>query len=286
MKVLIVGASGFLGTKMLKVLGQKFDVYGTYASRKKEGLTYLDVTDVEQVTDTISEHGPDVTIYAGGLTNVDSCQVDKDVAWKFNVTGTTNLVDACKKSKFIYISTDFVFDGLHGNYSERDEPNPVNYYGRTKFEGEKIAKQLPDHLTLRVARLYGYNGKGDKTNFVRFVVDSLRAKKPVKAVSDQYGCPTLIDDIAAAAAELIKKDKKGIYHCCGSERTSMYDFARTVADVFKLNAGLITPITTNELEQVAKRPTDASLNISKLNKTGIKMSDVRTGLLKMREAMG
>lgn len=280
MKVFIIGASGFLGTKLMKLMGNDFEVFGSYVSNKVEGLYYLNITDKKAVLNLFKKMKPDVVIHAGGMTNVDACEHDRDMAWNINVLGTKNIIHACleQKSKLVYVSTDYVFDGRKGDYSERDKPNPLSYYAKTKLESERMVLKCKNNLIIRPAILYGYNYEKDKSHFVKFVYTKLSNEEEVNAFTDWIRTPTLIDDIANALAVLIKNDGKGIYHVAGSEKISMYDFAIKISKVFNLDQSLINKAYAKDSKLAAERPIDSSLNISKIKESGIKMSNIYEGL--------
>lgn len=281
MKILITGANGFLGTKLVKILSSEFEVIGTSHEE-------LDITDENNVFEFVKETKPSIIINPAAYANIDQCEINKETAYNVNVNGVKNLANACKEvnAKLIHFSTDFVFDGKKGNYSEEHKTNPVNYYGRTKLEAEHLIQESNiNYIIARVCMLYGYNGDQSERSFVFWVYNNLEQGNVVNAFTDQAGTPTLIDDIALAITKLIKKDRKGIYHVSGPEKATRYEMALKIAETFKFSQKLIKPITSDRLKQAARRPKDTSLCISKLVKEGIKMSDVRSGLLKMKEQM-
>lgn len=287
-KLLVLGASGFLGEKIMKLLSKKYSVKGTYFSKKKKGLKKLNLLDKKAVLLSLKKEKPSAVLLPGGITNVDLCEKEKKQAYDVNVSGVRNVVEACKQAgcKLVYYSTDYVFDGSGKLYSESDAVNPLSYYAKTKLLGEKIVQGYENSLILRVAVLYGYNSPQDKNNFFKFVYSSLKQGKKIKVFADQFAAPTLIDDIALATAELLEKNSKGIFHVCGSERISRAEFAEKIAEVFGLDPSLLEKIPSTEFRQLAARPMDSSMSISRLQKEGIKMSSIKEGLLKVKEQMG
>ena len=163
-------------------------------------------------------------------------------------------------TKLVYVSTDFVFDGKKGMYTEKDECNPLNWYGKTKLEGEKRVAALDDYVIARTSVLYGWH---KRLNFVTWVIHQLQYNHPIRIVTDQYTCPTLADNLAACLLELSAKGQ-GLYHVAGSERINRYAFALKIAHTFKLDVNLITPICSEELNQKAHRPKDSSMSIKKV----------------------
>ena len=282
-KVLIIGV-GFLGQKMIEVFERHgFEVFAADLSDGKR--IKLDMTDQENVFRVFEEVKPEVAVLTAGMTHVDRCEEEPEACFKVNVDGTAHVVEACRRfnAKMVFISTDFVFDGGKGNYSEEDQPHPLGAYARSKVEGEKIAGELPGHLILRTSTLYGFNNAGDKSTFANWAINELKAGKKIRIVSDQKTCPALIDDVAEAAARLIEADKQGIYHCVGGEPISRHGFVKKLISVFGLDESLLEEIDSSQFEQKAKRPKDSSLSIAKLQALGIKMRNVLDGLEEMKK---
>jgi len=284
MRVLIIG-TGFLGAKLMNKFSDEFEVFGT----NLEGNNYfqLDICNKKKkIYDLFNQINPDIVIHTAALSDVDQCEEDRNLAEKININGTKNVVEACKKKKIklIFISTDFVFNGEKGDYSEIDIPNPVNYYGKTKLNAEKlIIDSGIEHIIVRTSVLYGYNNRDDRLNFFKWVYKNLENGTKINVATDQINSPTLIDDIAKALIILSKKEKgrnneRGIFNIAGSEAISRFDFAVKIAIFFGFNKKLIRPVKSNELGQKALRPHNSSLNISKINNLGINMSNINEGL--------
>jgi dTDP-4-dehydrorhamnose reductase len=289
MKILIIGASGFVGEKLFNILSKDFEVIGTYSSKKKDDFEQLDMSNRESVVELIGKIKPDVVVHTAGITNVDFFEENHEEIQRVNVQGTKNIIEGCLKtnSKLIYISTDYVFDGEKGNYKEEDEPNSISVYGKVKLEEEELVKNSHlKYLILRISVPYGYNSPNDKQTFEKWVINNLKNNKEISVIDDQFNTPTLIDDIANAVKRLIELNKIGAYHVTGSERISRYDFAIKIANIFRLNKALIKKIETKDLKWKAKRPKDSSLNIDKLKKLDVKMSNINEGLDKMKRQMG
>jgi len=289
MKILIIGASGFVGEKIYNVLSSDFEVIGTYSTKKKHNFEHLDMSNRESVIKLISKIKPNVVIHTAGITNVDFFEENPEEIQRVNIQGAKNIIHACLKinSKLIDISTDYVFDGEKGNYTEEDRPNPISVYGKAKLEEEDLVKNSGlNYLILRISVPYGYNASYDKQTFEKWIINNLKNNKEIKVIDDQFNTPTLIDDIANAVKKLIELNRTGIYHVTGSEKISRYDFALKVTEIFGLNEDLIKKLKTKDLNWKAKRPKDSSLNINKLRKEGINMSNINEGLNKMKKQMG
>lgn len=266
MKILVTGASGLLGTRLVNS-SKNFEVYGTYYQNPVnlgQGKTFrLDVSE-RSVSKYIRKLSPDIVVHTAALTNVDRCEIDPKKAYKANVEGTRNIVLGAMNSKFIYISTDYIFDGEVGMYQEDNEPNPISYYGQTKLEGEQIVQKMcKNYIIARTSVLYGWH---TRLNFVSWVIHELQKGNKINIVTDQFNSPTLVDDLVEQIMVLIKQDEQGIFHTAGGERIDRYTFAVKIARLFELNQSLITPITSKSLNWVAKRPKDSSLDIKKISK--------------------
>ncbi len=184
---------------------------------------------------------PDVVVHAATLTDVDKCELNKELAWKVNVEGTKNIVEAAKAtgSFLIYISTDYVFGGENGRYKETQAPNPINYYGLTKLKAEEIVKTQKEYFIARPSVIYGSTPAAGKVNFALWLIETLRKGEHVKIVTDQWNTPTLNTNLAEMTLEVIERRLTGIYHLCGATRVSRFEFAEQIADVFNLDKGLI-----------------------------------------------
>lgn len=286
MRVLIIGV-GFLGTKLMSKFSNHFEVYGTSFHNRKE-LFQLDICDKENMNSLFSKINPDIVIHTAAFSDVDKCEEDKEFARKINIEGIKNVINACRNfnSKLMFISTDFVFDGKKGDYTEEDLSMPLNYYGETKLEGERlIINSGVKYIIIRTAVLYGYNDKEDGSNFFKWVYESLKNGKKINVFTDQINSPTLIDDIAEVLIVLINKDKEGRFNVVGSETISRFDFAVKIADFFWFDKKLIKPIKSNQFKQKALRPRNVSLDISKIKRLGIKMNGVNSGLMVIKEVI-
>lgn len=268
-RLLIVG-SGLLGNNLAKKAINEFTVFTTYNDHPLEiencKSYHLDITNRVDVTTLVQELNPEYIIHTAALTNVDQCERDKRLAWNINVEGTKHVAEIAQKVsvKLIYISTDYVFDGDKGMYKEDAPTNPVDFYGETKLEGEKVVKGLSDYIIVRPSVLYGWNPIN--VNFVTWVMQELKKGKGINIVKDQLNTPTLADNLAELILELIERDETGIFHISGSERINRYDFAIKIAEIFNLNKDLIKPITSDQLNWIAKRPQDSSLDTSKISR--------------------
>ncbi|MBI2820849.1 MAG: SDR family oxidoreductase [Acidobacteria bacterium] len=248
----------------------------------------LDVTDKESVRLAIQRLHPDVVIHTAALTDMDRCETDHLLADRVNREGTRNIVQACQAvhCSIVYLSTPAVFTGGVSACSETDSPHPVNYYGLTKLEGERIvlASGLPV-LILRTDQPYCWLENWQRQNSVTRVLGKLTAGETVKEVSDWYNHPTFVDDFVRAATELLVTEKNGIYHLAGPDFINRYDLAITIAEVFGKDRRSIIPMSSSALNLPAKRP-HVRLNVEKAYRDlGRSTLTVTEGLTMMRSSV-
>jgi dTDP-4-dehydrorhamnose reductase len=195
------------------------------------------------------------------MTNVDACESERELAWKINVSGVENLIDGARvqSATIVHLSTDYIFDGRSGPYTEQDRPNPLGYYGKSKLASENAlrASGVP-FLIARTMVLYG-SGVAVRPNFVLWLIESLEQGTAVRIVDDQYGNPTFVDDLAYGLLRAIELERTGIYHLAGREIVSRYEFALRIAGVFNLDTSLIASLKTSQLQQPAPRPLRSGL---------------------------
>ncbi|HMJ70859.1 MAG TPA: SDR family oxidoreductase [Cyclobacteriaceae bacterium] len=271
MRILVTGANGLLGRKLVSLLDRQPEIYSMASARKAISFytgtsesILLDVTDASMVNDVVLKTRPDVIINAAAMTQVDQCEQDKEECWKQNVGSVTNLVEVCFRNNIhlVHLSTDFIFNGKEGPLDESAIPEPVNYYGESKLEGEKIILNSRCSATIiRTVLVYGVTSDMSRSNIVLWVKKNLEDKKPIRVVNDQYRTPTLAEDLAMGCLLASQKQATGIYHVSGYEMMTPYDIAITTADFFGLDKGLISPAT--DFIQPAKRPLKTGFIIDK-----------------------
>ena len=286
-ELFVTGASGLLGSRMVEPAKHNYEVIPLHNTRPLHSNSLrLDITNLSEVLSLFNKLKPHMVIHTASETNVDKCETRKEQAWRINVEGTRNIAFACSKvgAKLVYISTDYVFDGEKGNYTEQDKPNPINYYGVTKSEGEsQVVQHCKNYAILRTSVLYAWHPW--KQNFATWAINELKQNKEITVVEDHYNTPTLADNLAEMAIETILKDLQGVYHACGSERIGRYEFARQIARAFDLNQNLIRPIKMEQLTAwIAKRPRDSSLNTNKIrSQLEAKPLNITEGLDRMKK---
>lgn len=282
--LLVTGGSGLLGSSIVRAASSAFKVYATYNMHPPAMLhcqtVKLDLTDRAQTCQVIDSIKPDIIVHCAALRSIDYCQAHPEQAFKVNASGTENLLLACQDRpvRFIHISTESVFDGSKGMYTEEDLPAPVTVYGRTKLEAEEKVRQLaPDYVIVRTSSIYGWSLFGK--SLAEWVLAELRAGRPLAMFSDSFFSPTLSDNLAQALLELADNTYKGILNVAGKERCSRFDFARKVAGVFGLDEGLVLPSLLSESNLKAPRAKDSSLDVSKA------MQLLRTDLLDVNDGL-
>ena len=291
-KVLIIGSNGLLGQKSVIELAQKYEVAGAdlqpESIHSKIPYFQLDITDQKTIEQGVQRFAPNIIFNASAYTAVDRAEIEQDICYAVNVNGVKNLAKICAQQniKLLHISTDYVFDGEKGNYDESDSTNPINFYGQSKLDGEQAVFDSDcDFLIGRTAVLFGY-GKNIQPNFVLWVLNELRNGKSIRVVDDQIGNPTIADHLAFSCQQLLDKDARGLYHLAGDKPVSRYDLAVAIADEFNCDISLISRIKTHEFKQLAKRPLDVGLDISKANKEhGIKLFSLDESLIKLKQSM-
>lgn len=268
MKLLIIGASGVLGSRLYNdAIKKKWDTLGTFCSHESEGLFHLDVTDKGSMEKVFNFFRPDVVVMAGGITDVDLSALRPKLAKDVNIKGTQNLVKKVREydAKLVYTSTDYVFDGENGPYKEEDRVNPINIYGRTKLEAEKIvSSKLRDSLIVRTSQLYGVDHVG--RNFIVKILKNIRRGKKIYAADDFYSTPTYSGLLSEMILKLIEKGFSGLYHAAGPEFISRYEYVNKIMDIFGADKSLIEKVKLKDLKLAAKRPERCGLKIDKICK--------------------
>ncbi|MEK6938087.1 MAG: SDR family oxidoreductase [Nanoarchaeota archaeon] len=289
--ILITGASGLLGYNLINdfLKHQRFynyKIYGTYFnnpiySEKCIGLK-LDLRNGSDVKKIIEEVKPEVIIHCAAMTDVDRCEKERDECYNTNVTSTINLCNyKPHKAKLIYISTDAVYEGKTGNYSENSETQPVNYYGRTKLEAEKIVMQLENYTILRV-NIFG-TSPAKKLSLAEWFIKKLRNKEKLNGFSDIYFNPILVNNLSEIIIETIERDIIGLYNVGSPNTMSKYDFGLKIAEIFNFDKDLINKSLSKDINFIAERPKNSTMNISKVReKYNTKLQTIEEGLITMK----
>lgn len=253
-KILITGGSGQLALSFYSMFQNKYQIF--CLPRKK-----FDITNTDQIESVFQKYNPDTVLHCAAMTDVDGCEKNPILAENVNAQSIKKIVDVYK-GDFLYISTDYVFDGSNGPYEETDTPNPINIYGKTKLLGEKILQNSSKNWTIiRTNVLFDFQSEA---SFLSWVINSLKEEKNIEVVDDQFNNPIWVNDFSSVIDLVIAKDIKGLFHVGSNKIYSRYEFAIMIAKVFELNYKKIHPIKTDKLNQIAKRPLKSGLKPDKL----------------------
>ncbi|MEO7923789.1 MAG: SDR family oxidoreductase [Chitinophagaceae bacterium] len=290
MKILITGANGFLGYYLTgQLLLRNYQVIATgrggdrlpYTGQANFHYVSMDFTDPFSVHDVFEQYQPDVVVHAGAMSKPDECEKNQWQAYVTNVEATvTMLLNAEEqRSFFVFLSTDFVFDGDIGMYAENDKPNPVNFYGRTKLEAEEAVKEYPYGWAIaRTVLIYGKPPTNRKT-ILSIVKEKLVKGEEYSVVNDQFRTPTFVEDLAAGIVAIIEKKATGIFHLSGPDKLTPYEMACQVADHLGLDRSLLKKVTAADFNEPARRPLKTGFIIEKArNELGFAPLSFKEGL--------
>jgi dTDP-4-dehydrorhamnose reductase len=276
-RILLTGSNGLLGQKIVHLIlnETKHELLATskglnrIISRDDINYQSLDITDFKQLEKVVSAFRPDAIINTAAMTNVDACESQHKECWSLNVTAVENLVKVSNEFNIhlVHLSTDFVFDGEKGPYSEEDEPNPLSLYGRSKWESEKIVinSGLERWSIARTIIVYGVVENMSRSNVVLWAKGALEKGEPINVVDDQFRSPTYALDLAKGCLSIVEKEKSGIFHLSGKDLMSIIELVYRVADYYGLDKSRINPIKSAVLNQAAKRPPYTGFNLTKAN---------------------
>jgi len=272
-KLLVTGASGLLGTRICQLATkQNYEVYSAHSEHTPQFGTpiKLDITDGTALKQLFDKTKPDAVVHSAALTDVDECEKERDLAWKINVESTSNIAQLCHRHNcfLVYISTDYVFNGEKGNYKETEQTAPINNYGLTKLEGEEeVKRSRAEYCIARASVIYGSIPAAGKVNFALWLIEKLEKKEETKTVTDQWNSPTLNTNLAEMILEIVEKRITGTFHLAGATRLSRHEFAQKIAETFNLDKNCLLPTSSKEMQWLAQRPKDSSLNVDKAKQT-------------------
>ena len=271
MKILVIGASGLVGSHCMRYLKEKeISVIGTHRNFEQIDTYYFDPLN-KNCFDflNINHFSPDIIIHCGALTHVDYCEDHQNDSFNQTVESTRRIVDYCTQNriKLVYISTDYVFDGINGPYFESAEVNPINVYGKHKLAAEELVKKLEKYLIVRITNVYGEEARSK--NFISSLVSLIKSNEEriLKLPFDQYATPTYAGDIAKMIYMLLSENKEGLYNLSSTDYYNRYQLAKKIKSYFgSQNQLKLEPISTSNLKQKANRPLNGGLvNVKFLN---------------------
>lgn len=276
-KVLITGSNGLLGQKLLHLLHApiyqgKVEVVAT--SRGANRLSQIpemryqsmDITQLADIERVFEEVKPDAVINTAAMTQVDTCETEREACWQLNVTAVAHLVKACQNHQafLLHLSTDFIFDGTEGPYPEEGKANPLSYYGESKWASEQVVSQSNlDWAIARTVLVYGITEAMSRSNIILWVKKSLEEGKTIHVVDDQWRTPTLAEDLALGCYLIVDKAAQGVYNISGEDFLTPYEMAIQTADFFHLDKSLIVRTDASRFSQPAKRPPRTGFIIDK-----------------------
>jgi len=299
-KLFIFGVGGLVGYRISLLAKNKFEIFGSYNERKPNfgfgNMQKLNILDENKVKKILTLVDPDYVIITSALSNVDYCESHKEEAEKVNVEAVKKIFELCEQlgCKLIHISSDSVFDGTKKNpYVEEDTPEPINVYGKTKLDSEKIVLENPNNLVIRSSVLYGWlpdylakipSSSMKHNNFSQWLIQNLRNHKDVNIITDEISSPILADDLANSIMHLINGDFNGLYHSSPPIQISRFDFSVKIANYLELDEKLIHPVSNKELGRNVTTGGNKCLDSNKICKeTGFKFLDLNESLNKLKK---
>lgn len=293
-RMLVVGASGLVGTNLVEAARETYEVFGTYWRSRVdfEGVEelQLDVRDYQQVSALVKAVSPDVVVHASALMDVDRCERDKVAADELNRLGTRHVVRAAgREALVVYMSTDYVFDGRKGGpYVETDPTGPVNVYGQTKLEGEEeVRERAGQFLVVRPAQIWGENRMTGKPTFVQKVAAGLRGGRALELLDDQVQSPTFAPELAKDILALVRAGERGVFHTAGPTPATRLEFGRAVAEAYGLDGDALHGVHLADAGMGAPRPPSVPLSRAKVEQaTGRAAPSLRDSLREFVSADG
>ena len=285
-KLLLTGASGFLGYHLLRAFSNDWEIYGITHSNAFDfnGATPVkcDITNYIELGNYFDDIEPDAVIHTAAIANADFCQKNPELSYRVNVEAGKNLAGICCDFQipFAFTSTDLVFDGEKGMYSEEDTKNPLSIYGEQKATAEdEILNIYAEATIFRLPIMFGYP-EASEGNYMRKLIGQLGKGEPANLFVDEYRSVTGAKSIGEGILALLGK-ATGVIHLAGPERLSRYEFGKRVVNAFGLNPALIKPSSQKEAKNMAPRPADVSLDIKKAITLGYspRNSDTELGLI-------
>lgn len=296
-KVLVTGTNGLLGQTLVKKLIKREGFQLIASSRGKNRINsirqeeYLyaemDISNAEEVSKVFEEHQPDILINTAAMTQVDDCELNQEACYRLNVEAVEILTKQCEKygTHFIQLSTDFVFDGEEGPYKETDTPSPLSFYGKSKLDAEEILRKSKVKWAIaRTIIVYGLVDDMSRSNIVLWAKSALEKKQELNIVNDQFRSPTYVEDLAEGCLLIVEKEAMGIFHLSGKDIMSISELVRRVAKFYNLDDSYINEISSDILNQAAKRPPRTGFILDKSRKElGYDPHSFEEGMLLLQE---
>jgi len=284
MKLLVLGGSGLIGNALLKNSKNEFDILTTFyknpvAIKNVRSFQYSFPDDLNNLRKLLEKEKPDVLVNTMGYSNIDFCELNKSDTEMLHVEVTEKICKLCENigTKQIFLSSDYVFDGEKGNYSEDDVPNPVNYYGLSKLKAEQLILKNPINTIIRTSVIYDWDYRA---RFFNSVIKNLQNNQEINATTDVYNSVTFLDNLVESIFKVITLNQNGIFHVVDSACVNRFEFAEMIAKIFRLDKNLIKTVSVqDEPKNIAKRPKNACLNNSKAKKElGLNFNTIEEGV--------
>lgn len=284
MKLLVLGGSGLIGNALLKNSKNEFDILTTFyknhiSIKNVRSFQYSFPNDLNNLRELLEKEKPDVLVNTMGYSNIDFCELNKSDTEMLHVEVTEKICKLCENigTKQIFLSSDYVFDGEKGNYSETDVPNPVNYYGLSKLKAEQLILKNPINTIIRTSVIYDWDYRA---RFFNSVIKNLQNNQEINATTDVYNSVTFLDNLVESIFKVITLNQNGIFHVVDSACVNRFEFAEMIAKIFRLDKNLIKTVSVqDEPKNIAKRPKNACLDNSKAKKElGLNFNTIEEGV--------
>ena len=283
-RFLVTGASGLLGLNFSLHANNLHDVIGTFNKNILKNVPFhtvaIDFSQEKLTISKIDETHPDVVIHCAAMANLEECENNPAMAQFINAELPGKLANYCKKNdiKFVHISTDAVFDGKSGNYSEQDQPNPLSTYARTKLEGEQLVQEENEQAIIARVNFFGWSLSG-KRSLGEFFYNNLREQNPVQGFVDVMFCPLYVSILTDLILDMVERQLTGLYHVVSSNSMSKYEFGCEIVDQFKFDPSIIHPISVDKSELIAERSKNLTLSTEKLtHDLGKSLPNIKQGI--------
>jgi dTDP-4-dehydrorhamnose reductase len=293
MRIIITGGTGLLGKSLIETCEPRHEIVATYIGGynmedcPQFRYRRLDIRDHIGHAHLLEGFSPDVIIHTAGIGSPDYAEQHTEESWEINIGGTRNILSLCEKynAKLIYISSNGIYDGEKAPYGEEDMPEPINYYGMLKLEGEKLlAKAKIPCSIVRPILMYGWNHVFERHNIATYAISKITNGEQVQVYDDIFVTPLFSHSCAKAIWKIIEKEKYDIFNIAGADRVSIYQLLGKVAEIFDLDANLIKPVQQGFFNEWVKRPKDTSFKTDKMEKElDLKPLSLDEGLRLMKE---